>query len=149
MAPAPSGIRLHASAVAGDRGGLLILGPSGSGKSALAIALVARGARLVCDDAVIVRRSGDGLYAEAPDGAPSLVEARGVGLLTAPLAGRTRLLAAVLLDRAETERMPPPRTHPVLGRDLRAFWVPRYHEQGSAPFADALTLYLRHPEVLR
>lgn len=149
MDPAPSEIRLHASAVAGNRGGLLVLGPSGSGKSALAIALIARGARLVCDDAVVVRGEGAGLSMTAPAGAPALIEARGIGLLRAPLCGPVPLLAVVPLDRSETGRLPPARTHRILGRDVPAIWPLRHHEPANPSFADALTLYLRHPEVTR
>ena len=149
MDPAPVEIRLHASAVAGDRGGLLILGPSGSGKSSLALALVARGARLVCDDAVVVRAGAEGLTIGAPEGAPDLIEARGIGLLRAPLAGRVPLVAVVPLDRTETERLPPARTHRLLDRDVTALWPLRHHEPANPSFADALTLYLRNPEVLR
>ncbi|MEO1532556.1 MAG: serine kinase, partial [Pseudomonadota bacterium] len=45
---------LHASAVALGERGLLILGPSGAGKTRLALELVALGAELVADDRVIV-----------------------------------------------------------------------------------------------
>ena len=44
----PDEILLHATAVAVDGSGLLILGPSGSGKSSLAIEILALGADLIC-----------------------------------------------------------------------------------------------------
>lgn len=46
---------LHASAVDGDHGGVLIVGDSGSGKSTLAVSLVSQGWRYVADDAVALR----------------------------------------------------------------------------------------------
>ena len=49
---------LHATCVAVDGRGLLILGPSGSGKSALALQLIALGAQLVADDRTRVSRRG-------------------------------------------------------------------------------------------
>ena len=41
---------IHASGVWFENKGILILGESGSGKSSLALSLVANGAQLVCDD---------------------------------------------------------------------------------------------------
>ncbi|OAN79069.1 hypothetical protein A8B78_00290 [Jannaschia sp. EhC01] len=84
----------------------MILGPSGSGKSSLALALLAHGANLICDDGVWL----DGLDLTRPDGAPDLIEARGVGLLHAgPICPRAPLSLVVDLDRAETDRLPPRR----------------------------------------
>ena len=52
---------LHASAVAIEGRAVLITGPSGSGKSGLALDIIALGARLVADDGVILRREGERL----------------------------------------------------------------------------------------
>ena len=46
---------LHASCVSINGNGVLICGSSGSGKSSLAINLIALGAELVADDRTIVR----------------------------------------------------------------------------------------------
>ncbi len=86
--------------------GLLILGPSGSGKSSLALLLMAWGARLVADDNLFVERQGDGLVVRPHPATAGLIEARGVGILTAPPARPARLALAVELGRAETERLP-------------------------------------------
>lgn len=49
--------------------GVLLTGPSGTGKSALALELLARGHALVADDAVEIRRTGPGrLIGQAPRG---------------------------------------------------------------------------------
>ncbi len=48
--------QLHASAVAVDGRGCLITGASASGKSTLALEMIALGAELVADDRVDVRR---------------------------------------------------------------------------------------------
>ncbi|MBW2417662.1 MAG: hypothetical protein JRH19_03910 [Deltaproteobacteria bacterium] len=69
--------------------GVLLLGPSGIGKSECALELVQRGHRLVADDVVRVRRVRDGEGRERPVGrAPELIrhymELRGIGLLYIP-----------------------------------------------------------------
>lgn len=51
---------LHASAVAIDGIGVAFVGASGAGKSSLALALVKRGHRLLCDDVAAIDLSGDG-----------------------------------------------------------------------------------------
>src|SRR4249919_3981593 len=58
------GTSVHATAVIHGESGVLILGPSGSGKSALALALMARATgegafgALIGDDRIYVRESG-------------------------------------------------------------------------------------------
>ena len=54
---------LHATTVALAGQGVLILGPSGSGKSGLALQLMAMGAELVADDRTIVTARGSTLHA--------------------------------------------------------------------------------------
>ena len=66
-APAePQQIFVHATAVAVGLKGVLLLGPSGSGKSDLALRLIDQGARLVADDQVVLSRNGARLIANAP-----------------------------------------------------------------------------------
>ena len=56
-------VPLHAAAVGTDAGTVLLLGSSGAGKSALAAALVERGAALVADDVTGLSPAGDGVLA--------------------------------------------------------------------------------------
>lgn len=60
---ADGGLVLHASAVATDEGALAFVGPSGTGKSSLAAALVTRGATLLADDFLLLRETDDGYQA--------------------------------------------------------------------------------------
>ncbi len=134
----PDTLHLHASAVACDGRGLLILGPSGSGKSALALQLMALGADLVSDDAVMLRRGENAtLVATAPDTIRGLVEARGIGLLRAPALRGCPIHAVLDLSRTETERLPPARTTCLLGVTL-----PLLHKVETNHFAAALRVYL-------
>src|SRR3954453_658078 len=79
--PRISAETIHASTVARDGRAVLISGPSGSGKSDLALRLLDRGFTLVSDDQTIVRRDGDRLVASAPATIKGKLEIRGVGIV--------------------------------------------------------------------
>lgn len=72
---------LHASSVAADGRAVLIVGPSGSGKSDLALRLTDRGFTLVSDDRTIVRKEGERLVASAPPTIKGKLEIRGIGIV--------------------------------------------------------------------
>ncbi len=100
---------LHASAVAFGSCGILIIGKSGAGKSSLALQLMSIGAKLVADDRVEITRFPEGgLLLGSPQSLNGLIEARGLGVLTAdPVRAVAR--AVVDLDEVETERIPEPK----------------------------------------
>jgi HPr kinase/phosphorylase len=65
--------------------GVLILGPSGIGKSETALELVCRGHRLVADDVVRIRSLEDGsVSGSAPEIIRHHLEIRGIGILYVP-----------------------------------------------------------------
>ena len=128
----------HASTVAFGSRAVMIRGASGSGKSALALELMALGCGLVADDQTILIRRGDDLFADCPARIAGLIEARGVGLLTAVPAGPSRVNVCIDLDQIETERLPPHRSVSYLGVAL-----PLFHKVESAYFAAAILQYLK------
>ena len=137
LASDASAILLHGTAVAlGDRG-LLILGQSGSGKSALALRLVALGARLVADDQVLITPGKDGPEARAPESLRGLIEARFVGILRLPFQDSTRLDLIVDLSHSETDRLPPKKK-----RDLSGFELALVEGSQIDHLAPALFCYL-------
>ena len=71
---------LHVTSVAKNGVAVLIGGPSGSGKSDLALRLIDRGAQLISDDYTIVRAAAGRLLASAPDTIVGKMEVRGVGI---------------------------------------------------------------------
>lgn len=110
---------LHASAVRIGESGLLILGKSGSGKSGLALRMIAMGAQLVSDDRVQVDATPDGtLIARAPARIAGLIEARSVGLLRVASADMATLRLVVDLDTAPEARLPQHRHITILGCEL-------------------------------
>jgi hypothetical protein len=79
---------VHASAVLVGARAVVIRGPSGSGKSRLALALIEAGrsgrllfARLVGDDRIFLAAAGGRLLARPADNLTGLIEVRGAGLL--------------------------------------------------------------------
>jgi HPr kinase/phosphorylase len=132
------GTLLHASVVALDARGLLILGASGAGKSALALSLMALGARLVADDRTLLVREDGALWASCPATIRGRIEARGIGILAADAISSVRIAAVVDLDRPETERLPADRRIAILGHDL-----PLILNGAGLPFAAGLIQYLK------
>lgn len=130
---------VHATCIALRGRGLLITGASGSGKSALALQLMALGAQLVADDQVILEAGPGGVTAIVPDPISGLIEARGIGILTATPAGPVRLGLAVDLDHAESERLPPRRETRLLGQS-----VPLLYRVDASHFAASLIQFLAH-----
>jgi len=107
---------VHATCVAIDGGGVLLRGPSGSGKSDLALRLVDGGAVLVADDQVVIRRDGGTLVATAPERLSGRLEVRGVGIceLAAAASAPLRLIVD-LAAPAAIERLPRPAEDGYLG----------------------------------
>ena len=129
---------IHATTVAVDRRGLVILGASGSGKSSLALQLIALGAILVADDRTEVSTVANRLHANVPDTIKGRIEARGVGLLTLPFVSDIPIYLSVDLDHDEKERLPFAHEATLLGQG-----VPCLHRCDGPHFPAALLLYLR------
>jgi serine kinase of HPr protein (carbohydrate metabolism regulator) len=87
--------------------GILLLGRSGSGKSDLALRLIARGAKLVSDDRTELFVERGRLTARAPVSIRGLFEVRGLGIVALPSAAKARVALAVSLD-GQKARLPQP-----------------------------------------
>ena len=103
--PRLSAETLHASTVAFDGRAVVISGPSGSGKSDLALRLLDRGFILVSDDQTIVRKDGDGLVASAPPTIAGKLEVRGIGIVDMERADNVPVALVVELT-SEIQRLP-------------------------------------------
>lgn len=127
---------IHATAVAVDGKGVLILGPPGSGKSDLALRLIDRGAVLIADDRVHVAADGT---LHPPPALAGLIEVRGVGILPRPhVAGVVARLAVDLA--AVPQRLPEPAVVDVAGCRLPVLALSPF--EGSAPLKVELAVAL-------
>lgn len=139
MTEAPARPRiLHAGCVACRGRGVLILGASGTGKSALALQLMAYGCDLVSDDRTALAARSGVVVAAAPRPIRGRIEARGVGILRARTRAAARVVLVVDLDENEGSRLPPERSYTLLGVDL-----PLLHSIASPHFPAAILQYLK------
>ncbi len=110
-------IRVHGTSVALGGDGILLRGPSGSGKSDFALRLIDEGGRLVADDQTELRLSGDDVSMTAPATIAGRMEVRGIGILRLPSVAAAPLRLVIdLVPGDAVERLPEPATCDYLGR---------------------------------
>ncbi|MGH6718667.1 MAG: HPr kinase/phosphorylase [Alphaproteobacteria bacterium] len=136
----------HATCVALGPAGVLIRGPSGRGKSDLALRLIDGGARLVADDRVALARVGAAVAASAPDTLAGLLEVRGLGIVRLPRRRRALLGLVVDLVEGTVPRWPRTGTCSILGVRLRRIALDG--RDASAPAKVRLALRLGRGHVL-
>lgn len=131
---------LHAGLIAMQRGGLwrgvLIEGPSGSGKSDLALRALDNGFRLVADDRVVVWACDGALYGRAPDTLSAMIEVRGVGICHETPLAFCRIALAVRCG--QHERMPEPALNDYVGLSIPTISLAPLESSAPAKLGRAL-----------
>ncbi len=111
---------VNGTAVAWRGQGVLILGPSGTGKSDLTLRLIDSGATLIADDLVELKREGGTLLLSFPPEGPvdlkGKMEVKGLGIMSVPAAPSQVPLALVL-------RATPPAEVELIPETLESEWL--------------------------
>ena len=142
-------IRVYGTSVALEGTGVLLRGPSGSGKSDLALRLIQAGAQLVADDQTELSRDGRGVIARAPRTIAGRIELRGLGIVRVPSLAEAPLGLVVDLVAPEAiERLPEPRFCEFLGCSLPLLALAPFEASAAAKLAVALRV-LAHDVSVR
>ena len=125
---------IHATCVSVDGKGVLLRGPSGVGKSDLALRLIEGGGMLVSDDQVVLCRHHQQLIASPPASLAGLLEVRGVGICSFNYNKQCKLTALIDLEPGVVpERLPDLENNceNLLGIDITRLMLDPF--QASAP----------------
>ncbi len=137
---------IHATCIANSRRGVLLRGPSGSGKSDLALRCIFLNIaeekyKLISDDQVRLVRSRDQIVASAPSSIYGKIEVRGLGILDMEAISSANLDLVVDLVPADLVPRLPENPSPTV--DLHGIQLPNiklYPFENSAPLKLHLAL---------
>lgn len=139
---------VHGSVVDIDGAGVLLRGPSGSGKSDLALRLIDGGGALVADDRVVLAEKGSDIEASAPVAIQGKLEVRGLGIATLSAVPASILKLVVDLVPGEAvERLPKAAETVLLGVTLPLLKLAPF--EASAPAKVRVALRLTPREIER
>ena len=140
--------QVHGTCVMIDDVGVLITGPSGSGKSDLALRLMEGGAQLVADDRVDLTLRQGQVIARAPLPLRGLLEAREVGILKFRSVEQAAIRAVISLNSSVVaERLPSEKSTILAGVEVRCFLIDPW--QQSAPAKVRLVSQLVSGSIVR
>ena len=137
--------RIRGTSVAVDGVAVLLRGPSGVGKSDLALRLIDGGASLVADDFTEVEIRQGRPFAFAPKPIAGLLEVRGVGVVR--LGHVDDLPLAAVIDLAADQpvaRLPDAETCEILGLSLPLFRLNPFEASAAAKVRLAVRIATSH-----
>lgn len=138
---------LHGTVVDIDGAGVLLRGPSGSGKSDLALRLIDGGAVLVADDRVVLSEQAGSVQASAPETIHGKLEVRGIGIVTLPAEPVSVLRLVIdLVEGHAVERLPKAAETVLLGVTLPVLRLAPFEASASSKVRLALRLAPREIE---
>lgn len=137
------GTNIHASCVDLSGQGILLFGPSGSGKSDLSLRLIMEfGAKLVADDRTNLIIKDNELIASAPTILEGLIEVRGIGIINLPFCKQSKIKLAINLvsDKETVERLPKEDFFEFKNKKIRCFNLNGKEASAPSKILSALTL---------
>ena len=115
-------MEIQATAISYQKHAILIQGPSGTGKTSLALQLIERGAHLIGDDIVEVFIKNKQLYCKSEEKLKGVVEVRGLGLVAGLKVSKPApVLCVIRLHKKPTERLPKKKTISLLNKKIPVF----------------------------
>jgi len=131
---------IHASCVAIEAKGVLLVGPAGTGKSDLALRLIDDGAELVADDQVDLQLENNVLIASPPESIAGLFEIRHIGLVKMPCVTKVPVTLYVDLEPLDRklERLPDEDMIYLLDHPVRRLRLPAFAASTPAKIRAAL-----------
>lgn len=132
-------ITIHATTVAIDGAGVMLRGPSGSGKSDLAIRLIHDGAQLVADDQTVLFVEHGRLMAQPPAEIAGKMEVRGVGIvrLGPPVIAPVALIID-MVDIHDVPRIPEFESIELIGHSVPRIYLAPFELSAAAKVRLAL-----------
>jgi HPr kinase/phosphorylase len=141
-------IRIHGTALALGGEGILLRGPSGSGKSDLALRLIDSGARRIADDQTELRDIAGAPRLSAPAAIAGKLEIRGLGIVAVPHQVSAILRLVVDLRPPETiDRMPAPAWCRFFGYDVPAIALAPFEASAPAKLRAAVAALAHGTEI--
>lgn len=132
-------ITIHATTISLDGAGVMLRGPSGSGKSDLAIRLIHEGAQLVSDDQTVLFVEHGRLMAQPPAEIAGKMEVRGIGIVKmGPPAISPVAIVIDLVDIHDVPRMPDYQPIELVGHSVPRIYLSPF--EFSAPAKVRLAL---------
>ena len=141
--------QIHATAISINAHAVLIRGPSGSGKSDLALRMIDRGAKLIADDRCDIEVRDGRVLVSAPEAIAGLLEVRGVGVVN--IGAEQFSTLALIVDLAssdEVERMPEKNLCDEYGLAIPAIKLAPFETSTPAKILIALSVVLGEMERL-
>lgn len=133
--------RVYGTCIAIDGRAVLFRGPSGSGKSDLALRVIETGGQLVADDQTMLIRENNTLVATSPETISDRIEIRGLGILPVPTVRRAPLFLVMdLVPSEQVERFPDPRKCRYLDLEVPLLNIAPFEASAAAKVRLALTL---------
>ena len=140
---------VHATSIEIDGHAVLIRGPSGSGKSDLALRLIDRGAMLVADDQTQLSAENGRLFASSPATIAGIMEVRGLGIVRVPHRDRAPVALVVdLIAAKDVERLPEPAMAGFLGVSVPRVALAAFESSTPAKVRLAVGVATRDSTVL-
>lgn len=140
---------VHATSVEIGGHAVIIRGPSGGGKSDLALRLIDGGAVLVADDQTQLSAQDSRLFASCPAAIAGMLEVRGLGIVRLP--HRDRVPVALVVDLVaakDIERLPEPGMAAFLGIHVPRVALAAFESSTPAKVRLALGVATRDSTIL-